>query len=1084
MAVCSVESQGSSLGSIGGVIRLASGEAAAGAEVIIVGANSGQVWRASTDGRGGYAVRALIPDRYTIRVQGGGRGAAAPVAVDLRESESFRQDLVLGTRAQRRGDLARRQPPVAKPVRVEPAVREFRPDASETAGPRSARRQAGYFSSSGRPGANEFHGAVYHQLGNDLLNARGFFGSESPTRENRYGAFVGGPVIRNKTFFAYHYEGLVTRARARSGYAATAPTEAFRRGDFASLLTGRAIAADALGRPLMEGQVFDPASTRSVDRVPVRDAFPNNAIPLAHHLRSGVAGRVLDLVPLPDRPGLDFNVQGALEGDQTWSRSAPAHFWRIDHAFHEAFRAHLRFSRTSSESIDRCGGVGGCRVLQDPVLEPEGNLDYVGTGIFERVMTHHVRPRIDWIISPNLLYQFTAGYDELHVTGHSLAAGAGWPSRLWGPGGNGLVEVDAGPPAMQFTGNTPYSPLGSEWGRSGFRANHEYRVGSDLTWIGRRHTLRVGGEYRLHQYPLRGWATNVAGRFDFHRLHTGGFDADGNNIAATGDPMASFLLGQVNSTHFEIPDSPTMIEHFVSWSVVDEFRLSRRLTLTLGLRFDYQTAIRERRDNMSTFDPHVPNPGAGGRLGAMIFAGRGPSRTGSRTLENPPRDAFGPRVGFAYRLNDQTVMRGAYSIHYARVPYVRFAASNTIGFKSYSTAIDMSNGQRAAYFLDDGVPQDSIVMLPAIDPAIANNTSAVAVTRDRTTLPRVQDWSWSVQRQISSSASLDLSYRGNRGSRLVADRSVLGPAANANVPAVLSLGPGLLGASAGGASAAVGIARPYDSFSGSVAQALRPFPQMLDIGYLNVPAGNSFFHALEAGVAKRFWDGARFDATYTWSKLTGMGAGALTPNDGLGYGPQNPADTQSLERGLSVDDVPHRAIASFTHKVPTLGVRRLGIPMSVLGGWSMSGIVRVASGTPVNVVMANDLQPFLFNGQKRPDILSERVRLSHGRSFDAATGSVFSRSAFADPGPLQFGNASRTMGFVRSFSTVAEDIALFKEAALHPKVTLRFQTEVANVFNRTIFCAPNRNWSARSFGRVYAQCNTPRSIRFGLRLDF
>ena len=1126
-ASCLVTQAADTGSSVGGIVRAASGRALPEASVTIIDTARGLRARAETDGAGAFSLSRLPGGTFSMRVELEGFRDSFQDGIRLAAGQVVRQDVVLVPEGLARGVLSgglRESTGIAGPVlagdgtqsRTAPSafLQMPGPGTSERAalggseGLQQAERVSsggdvgdmrqvkaaagfrrsrppGYFSSTGKPGTNEIHGALYHSLGNDALNARGFFGDESARRRNEFGAYAGGPLIKNKTYFTYHYTRLALRSGRQSGFGGSTPVDAFRRGDFHQLTTGRPVAFDVLGRAIVEGQIFDPASTRVIRGMPVRDPFANNLIPAGHSMRSRVASRVMPLMVRPERPGLEFNVQGRPVGDQTWSLDSPSHHFRLDHSFDQSVRASLTFSRTSHPSVRNCGGVDGCRASFDPIQQPELNADYFGSGIYEDITTHHVRQRLDWIASPNLLNQLTVGYDEFHVSGHSISAGADWPGRLWGPAGNGLLESDAGPPAMSFTGNTRYSPLGNGWSRSGFRANHEYWVANDLTWQVGRHTLKVGGEYSLHLYPFRGWANNVAGSFNFHRIHTGGFDAQGNNRASTGDAFASFLLGQVNSTQFEIPDLPTMIENFVSWSIVDQYRFTDRLTVTLGLRFDYQTAIRERDDNMSTFDPSVPNPGASGRLGAMIFAGNGPHRTGTRTLESPPRDAFGPRVGFAYRMGEQTVVRGGYGIFYSRVPHARFAAVNTLGFRIYATAIDLSNGQQAAYFLDDGVPPDKIVRPPSIDPAIGNNTTTVAVTRDRTTLPRVQDWSWAIQRQVTRTASVDLGYSGNRGSRLITDRHVLGPAANANAPSVLNLGSGTLAAPVGAGTANdAGIARPFAGFGGSVAQALRPFPHMLDIGYLNVPAGNSFFHSLRTAVEKRFSSGGHLHATYAWSKLTGMGAGIVRPADGLGHGPQNPTDTQALERGLSADDMPHRILAAFTHEVPIYRQRRAGLVAKVLGGWTVSGILRVTAGTPVNVVMANDLEPFLFNGQKRPDILSNRVRVDRGGSFDVATDSFFDRSAFADPGPLRFGNASRTMGFARGFHDLAEDLALFKDTWLGHRLKLRFETQVGNVFNRVVLCDPNRNWSSQSFGRAYAQCNSPRSVQFGLRLDF
>ncbi len=937
----------------------------------------------------------------------------------------------------------------------------------------------------GKLETNELHGAVYHILGNEQLNARGYFGDKSKARKNDFGIYVGGPIVKHKTFFAYHYDKLFVRSGAQSGYGNSTPIDAFRQGDFGRLLTSRAVAVDALGRSMYRGQIFDPASTRSAQGAPVRDPFVNNTVPLSHPMRSRVAAGVVPLMVQPQRPGLEFNVQGNPMGAQTWILDAPAHLVRVDHSFRENLRTSHVFSRTGHPAIRNCGGVGGCRFSHDPVSSPGSNTGYYGEGFVEKITTHQARQKFDWIVANNLLSHATISYDEFHVIGHSLSAGAGWPQRLWGPGGNGLLEADAGPPAMSFTGNTRYSPLGNAWGRSGLLAKHRYQVANDWTWIQDRHTVNISGEYRYHRHPFRGWANNVAGSFNFHRGHTGGFDAQGNNRSTTGDPFASFLLGQVNGTRFQIPDFPTISEAYVAWSVIDEYRVTNNLTLTIGLRFDYQTAVRERDNNMSTFDPNVPNPGAGGRLGAMIFAGDGPGRTGFRTLESPPRDAFGPRIGFAYRLGRYNVIRGGYAIYYSGVPHGHFDAINTLGFRSNPTANDLSNGRRPAYFLDDGFPQENVVLPPSIDPAIGNNTSPVAITRDRVTLPRVQDWTFAIQRLLSRSMALGLTYTGNRGSRLIADRRVLGPAANANSPAILSLGPSVLAVRADShAAGSSGVPMPYTGFRRSVAQSLRPFPQMFNIGYMNVPAGNSFYHALRTNVEKRFSDGAHFHATYAWSKLTGMGTEGVRYRDGLGQGPQNPIDTHSLERGLSTDDVPHRVLAAFTHTIPVFREKKVGLAAKVLGGWAVAGIFRVEAGRPVNIVMANDLGPFLFNGQKRPDILSSRVRIDHGGRFNVTRDSFYDRSAFGDPGPLQFGNASRTMDFVRGFHNVAEDFSLFKDTWINEKFKLRFETQFGNIFNRVVFCDPNRNWSAATFGQTFAQCNTPRSIQFGLRLDF
>ena len=225
---------------------------------------------------------------------------------------------------------------------------------------------------------------------------------------------------------------------------------------------------------------------------------------------------------------------------------------------------------------------------------------------------------------------------------------------------------------MRFNGGSiPYSPIGLEgWPKFGFEKNDRWQFSNDLTWVKGRHTLKTGFEFRHHNFPIRGWAAGAtAGNFTFNRLGTGGFDASGNNLVATGDPFASFLLGQVHDSNQNIPVFPTFRETYTGLWVNDEFKVNNSLTMTFGLRWDYESARTETTDQYSTFSPTAPNPAAGGIPGAMIFAGSGPGRTGQRKFEDVPKDAFGPRVGFAYKLNEKQALRGGYGIYYAHVAF-------------------------------------------------------------------------------------------------------------------------------------------------------------------------------------------------------------------------------------------------------------------------------------------------------------------------------------------------------------------------------------------------------------------------------
>ena len=232
--------------------------------------------------------------------------------------------------------------------------------------------------------------------------------------------------------------------------------------------------------------------------------------------------------------------------------------------------------------------------------------------------------------------------------GNHLSAGANWPQRLWE--GTGAPRrrpghTDAGPPTMRFeNGSVPYSPIGLEgWPRFGFEKNDRWQFSNDLTWVKGRHTLKTGFEFRHHSFPSRGWGQGAAaGNFTFNRLGTAGFDAAGNNLQATGDPFASFLLGQVHDSNQNIYVEPTFRETYTGIWVNDEFKVADKLTLTLGMRFDYQSARTEVNDQYSTFDPNTPNPGAGGYPGRDHLRGRRAGPDGPAQVRRRPEGRVGP----------------------------------------------------------------------------------------------------------------------------------------------------------------------------------------------------------------------------------------------------------------------------------------------------------------------------------------------------------------------------------------------------------------------------------------------------------
>lgn len=935
-----------------------------------------------------------------------------------------------------------------------------------------------------KTGTSEFHGNLYEYFANDALNARGFFPVAKPkARNNNFGFTLGGPVIipkvyngRNKTFFFTNLDWFKFRSGPLPGFGNTTPIDDFKRGDFSALLTNTQVGTDALGRPILSGQIFNPASTRLINDVPVRDPYPGNVIPANDPSRSSVAAKLIPLMARPWRGGLANNVGGNPNGDQTWTGNFRTPVFRIDHQINDKFKESTSFYWPARPAIRNCGEVLGCTAE----FNPQANSDYIGNGFYQRISTHHVTQQFDYIISNNLLWHGTAAWDRWVMSGSPLSGGLNWPDRLWGADQSGIVDKTAGPPNITFTGNIPYTQLGMQWIGSGFEAINRWQFVNDLTWTKNKHTIKVGYEYRIHQFNYHGWAASTGGTFNFNRLTTGGFDAAGNSLAATGDPFASFLLGQVQTANYQIPAFTTWNGGYHAAFINDDFKVTTRLTLTLGLRYDYQVAFTERFNRFSSFDPTAPNPGAGNLPGAIVFAS-----SSNRTFDRPKKDAWGPRVGFAFRLRNRTVLRGGYGIYYSGVPFTDGSTPIT-GYFTNPTAPNLTNGITPAFNLDAGFPRERIITPPRLNGDVANGTSPIGYHPTSNVLPRYQNWSFTVQHQLSNSMMVDLTYTANRGTRLPMSGTFLGVLQNMNDPKILALTTRVLQADINSDTARqAGITSPYPGFTGNVAQALRPWPQYQGINWHSWPIGKSIFHSFQAKVDKRFSNGLLFRAFFTRSKLLNNAADNGY-NNSASSGLQNPVDARP-EWSTSADDVPSTFVVSWSYELPFGKNRKNDVVKKLIAGWSLGGLLRYESARPLTVTMTNDMGGILFNPAKRPDRLIDVSAITpegDTGNFDPNRDRFLNVNAYRDPGPLRFGNAPPRDPHVRGFRNFVEDVNLFKVTPLGEHVRWRVEAQGGNFTNRVVFCDANTNWSSAQFGLVSLQCNQPRSIQLGTKIEF
>src|SRR5215470_6844768 len=541
----------------------------------------------------------------------------------------------------------------------------------------------GFITYATKSGTNQFHGNVYDFYTNNKMDASNYFvgplliangrNNTLPLGQNNWGFAVGGPVPKlKKTFWFFNLDGLDYHSTVNTGLVNILPDGLTRQGNFSEYLnTSQVVGTDALGRPMYQGEIYNPATTRLVGGIPVRDGYgfdsvtglpiagQANIIPTNDPLRSPVAAAVIPLMPALDRDTLRANGFGGNSDDnnkinvRTW-------LLRIDHTFNNKFSISNTYYENIRPRIAHCGGPQGCNTVNNGETDSAANDTYIGQGFYQRITNHFDHIQMNWIIKPNLFNHTTIAYDRWMMLGHQLSGGVGWNQKL----GLGLPDQpifdNAGFPQLNFNGRYGYTHFGTPWASGGADINNRYQFLDDVSWTTGKHTIKAGGEFRYMTFPQTGWAVNTGGNFNFNDNETAGYDGTGKLMNAgggTGNEFASFILGQVDSSNFSVPFKYMPKMKYGSFWGNDDIKLMKNLNITLGLRVDIQGGLSEEYGRFSTFDPTAMNPV--GVLGATIFHS---SKANGKTSWN-----VGPRVGFAYSLNPKTVIRGGYGMYYAGV---------------------------------------------------------------------------------------------------------------------------------------------------------------------------------------------------------------------------------------------------------------------------------------------------------------------------------------------------------------------------------------------------------------------------------
>jgi hypothetical protein len=921
-----------------------------------------------------------------------------------------------------------------------------------------------------KSGTNDFHGSVYDFYRNRALDANSWVNNtsevgKSVNTQNDFGATFGGPVRiphlyngKDKTFFFFDYEGF--RFRTGNNNFQTFPTEAFKSGDFSALLPST--------------QLYDPTTHQPI---------PGNILSNdPNYSPSKVVANILALLPM---------TTGASQNnvlDTTVSTTTANLFdIKIDQIISEKHRISggFDYDNTNTGGNSNLGPLFGSTTPQN---------------------TRYARISDNYIFTPSIVNQFLFGFSRRFRGELSNSIGGNYPSKI------GLTGVQSTTfPCVKFTA-APFQDILNNCGDSQF-ADNVYQLNDSVSWVKGKHNMKFGGEVRMLQFNVRR-LTQASGEFDFNAQET-------SLNGAGGDPLASALFGLVNTSTLNYGAFSGVRYKDFSIYAQDTYKLSRRLTLNYGLRYDIDLPASEAFNRFSAVDPTLPNPGAGGIPGAYTYFGTGPGRNGQTRPQDIYTKAFGPRIGFAYSINDKTVIRGGYGIFYEPLKEGSFADQDGLGFFNKQT-ISPTNG--GPIQIDNGVTRIFPLSGP-FTPDGQNGSNGVILVPANSGRPAdVQTWNLDIQRQITSNLMVSIAYVGSKGTHLPA----LNIIPNQVNPSFLSLGNDLsmqatcLALGTCPAAIAAGVTLPYPGFTGQINQALRPFPQYGDFNqednsFTPDRTGNSTYHAMQLQANKRLAEGLSFLVSYTVSKnltdadSSGPGvAGFIGTNEFIGQNSYN----RSAEKAVSELDTPQSLVASFFYELPVGRGKRFmnqgGVSDRVLGGWYASTILNYHSGLPTEVYgpcngTAGDVlfAGCHFTGAARVNVLPG-VPETNKSNFNPMTTPFWNPAAFTQPAPLTFGDEPRSLSSARGFGGRNEDFTLGKKTRLFgEKAVIDFRAEFFNIFNRHIyqansggpqlnnpfipFGAPGCNQPGQHFACGFGAITSasgPRTIQFALKIQY
>ena len=855
-----------------------------------------------------------------------------------------------------------------------------------------------------KSGTNQLHGSLFEFLRNSAMDARNFFspkGTAFPSfRLNQYGGSFGGPVVlpklyngRNKTFFFVDYEGY--RRDAQQIQLGNVPTLKMRQGDFTET-----------------GTIYDPLTTRPNPNGTgfVRDAFPGNIIPANRF--DPIAVKMLNAYPVPTSSGRFNNYLANLVQNQKWNQGDV----RVDHQISPKDNLFARWAIQNTEThVPSTYGPATIAGISMPVnLSDEAAFAGTSFSPDQHAVASYIR-----VISPKLINEFRVGYSRfrLDYTADQAAPGAALGNKLGVPNAN-VTPLEQNLPIF-----SPANYLGIGQTRSLpiYRRENTFEYVDNMSYSLGSHTLKWGADFRRRQLTI--YQTNQGnGRFNFSPAFTDSRQGSG------GDSAASFLLGYATSiVHDYTLNWPGERGYELGTFFNDDWRVNKKLTLNIGLRWDYYSPFSEVANRWANFNIVTGKIDIAGQGGVDKYAG-----------VKPYYKNFGPRFGFAYSVLSHTVIRGGLGLFYnptgSEGGSLRLFRQFPFGLTITQSPGDVTVGTRVS---------DGFAPLPPLNFAAAANPIGSVFAVDPNFRPSyAEQFNLTVEHEITPWALIvKAAGVGNLGRHLYNTY-------NLNQPI-----PG---------AAALNSRRPY----------ITQDPSLADVSYF-VTNGLSEYYAFQLTVDKRLGKGLTGILGYTWSHAIDdvpleFGGGAAGPL------PQDPRNL-AADRGNSIIDLRHRLTVSYLYEFPFGRGKSMfthGAADFVLGGWQTNGILTIQSGQPFTPV----LQTSTTNGT------SSRPNLVGAVTYPKTLQQWFSPAAFGTPAIYTYGNLGRDTLFGPGRTNW--DMSLFKNFVIHEQTRFEFRAEAFNVFNHPQFGLPNPNIGNAQAGAITSTVGNPRQLQMGLRFQF